>query len=494
MAPLHFWPVLFVTFPLLVWMIDGVGAARWRGGPAGFLIGWWFGFGYFVAGLYWVGYAFLVDAKTFGWLLPFAVTALPAGLAVFTGLGVALARSLWTPGALRILTLAASLTTSEWLRGHVLSGFPWNAFGYALTAPLALAQSAAVFGLWGLTFIAVAVFASAALLADDRKRGRFLPLISAVGLLAGLATFGAIRLALDRTAMVDGVRLRIMQPNVAQDEKFSYRSKDEVLRHYIELSSGTSSSAPLDGITQLIWPESAFPFFLVREPAALAMLARMLPPETQLITGAARLADPTPGVRGVRAYNSIYVIDHNGSILSIYDKLHLVPFGEYLPFQSILESIGLMQLTKMPGGFVPGEKRQRIALPGAPSMLPLICYEVIFPDEAVPPGERPGWLLNLTNDAWFGISPGPYQHLQQARVLAIEEGLPLVRAANTGVSAIIDPFGRIVASLPLGSAGTLDSGLPRPIAATIHARLGDLWLWLLVAVIFIASLGIRCFK
>jgi apolipoprotein N-acyltransferase len=294
--------------------------------------------------------------------------------------------------------------------------------------------------------------------------------------------------------MVEGVRLRIMQPNVQQDEKFNYRNKNDIVRRYLDLSQGSASGTPLDGITHLIWPESAFPFFLTREPEALATIAKMLPPTTVLITGAARLADSVPGGRGVHAYNSIYVIDHNGSILSIYDKLHLVPFGEYLPFQSFLESLGLMQLTKMPGGFVPGERRRRMAVPGAPAMLPLICYEAIFPGEAVPPGERPGWLLNLTNDAWFGISAGPYQHLQQARVLAIEEGLPLIRTANTGVSAVIDPLGRIVQALPLGRAGTLDSELPRPIAATIYARIGDLWLWLVIAAIFATALVMRVRK
>ena len=353
MAPVNLWPVLFLTFPPLVWLIDGAAAGRSGSAGPAFVAGWWFGFGYFLAGLYWIGYAFLVDARTFGWLLPVAVTVLPAGLAVFTGFGVALARLLWTPGPLRILTLAAALTTSEWLRGHVLTGFPWNAFGYALTTPLALAQSAAVFGIWGLTFIAVAVFASPAVLADDRKRWRFLPVIGAVCLLAVLAVFGAIRLALAPTEMVDGVRLRIMQPNVQQDEKFNYSAKNEVMRRYLDLSQGAASGAPLDGITHLIWPESAFPFFLTREPEALAAIAKVLPSTTVLITGAARLAESVPGVRGVHAYNSIYVIDHNGSILSIYDKLHLVPFGEYLPFQSFLESLGLMQLTKMPGGFRP---------------------------------------------------------------------------------------------------------------------------------------------
>jgi apolipoprotein N-acyltransferase len=495
MAPINFWPVLFVTFPPLVWLIDGAVAGRWGGVGAAFLTGWWFGLGYFLAGLYWVGYAFLVDAKTFGWLLPVAVTILPAGLALFTGFGVALARSLWTPGPLRVLTLAAALTCSEWLRGHVLTGFPWNTFGYALTSPLALAQSTSVLGIWGLTFITVAVFASPALLADEVKGRRWAPVLGAVAVLAALALFGAVRLALNPTETVDGVRLRIMQPNLQQDVKFNYGAKNEVMRRYVELSERvTGPGAGLGDVTVLVWPESAFPFFLTREPDALAAIAKMLPATTVLITGAARAAEPVPGVQGLRAYNSIYVIDHNGSILSIYDKLHLVPFGEYLPFQNYLERIGLMQLTKVQGGFLAGERRRRIAVPGAPEMLPLLCYEVIFPGEAVPRGERPGWLLNLTNDAWFGISSGPYQHLQQARVLAIEEGLPLVRAANSGVSAVVDPFGRIVRSLPLGSEGVLDTALPRPIAATIYARIGDLGLWLVVALIFASALTTRLRK
>ena len=225
-------------------------------------------------------------------------------------------------------------------------------------------------------------------------------------------------------------------------------------------------------MTHLIWPESAFPFFLQREADAMAQIADLLPPGTVLIVGAARPAGPpTPGV--VRAYNSIYVIDHDGSILSVYDKMHLVPFGEYLPFQDFLESLGLMQLTKVRGGYIPGTSRKPLSIPRAPPFLPLVCYEIVFPGEAVPRGERPGWLVNLTNDGWFGRSSGPYQHLQQSRVRAIEEGLPLVRAANTGVSAVIDPLGRIIASLPLGTEGVLDAALPRPIERTFYARFGD---------------------
>jgi len=502
LAPINVWPVMFATFPLLVWLLDGAAAARWGGMGAAFLTGWWFGFGYFLAGLYWVGYAFLVDAKTFGWLLPFAVTILPAGLALFTGLGLAVARLLWVPGRFRILTLAAALSSAEWLRGHVLTGFPWNAFGYALTTPLPLAESVAIFGIWGLTFVAVAVFASPAVLADEASETRWpwMPVVLAGIALAALATYGGVRLAGNPTAFVDGVHLRIMQPNIPQDERFNYAAKQQVMSRYVALSErqdGTAEGQSANGlrdVTHLIWPESAFPFFLTREPDALATIADMLAPDTTLITGAASRAEPVPGRTGLRAYNSIYVIDHNGTVLASYDKLHLVPFGEYLPFQDFLERLGLMQLTKVQGGFLPGERRRKIAVPGMPDMLPLICYEIIFPGEAVPKGERPGWILNVTNDAWFGISSGPYQHLQQARVRAIEEGLPVVRAANNGVSAVIDPLGRVVGALPLGHEGLLDSSLPRAAEITIHTRIGDILFFVVIGATIFASFALRLRK
>jgi apolipoprotein N-acyltransferase len=491
LEPLDFWPAMLVTFPVIVWLLDGAAAGRWSGVAAAAATGWWFGFGYFLAGLYWIGLAFLVDAKTFGWLMPFAVIALPAGLALFTALGFGLARLLWTRGAARILTLAAALTAAEWLRGHVLTGFPWNTFGYALTTPLALAQGVALIGVWGLTFVAVVVFASPAVLADERADTRrpWLAPAGAAVLLAGLAIYGAVRLATTPTAFVDGVRLRIMQPNLAQDEKFNYSAKQQVMQRYVALSdraTGPRSSGVREA-THLIWPESAFPFFLTREPEAMAEIARLLPEGTVLITGAARAAELAPTSRELHAYNSIYVIDHDGSILSVYDKVHLVPFGEYLPFQRFLEHLGFMQLTKVQGGFLPGDRRRALAVPRAPKFLPLICYEIIFPHDVVPPGERAGWLLNLTNDAWFGLSAGPHQHFQQSRVRAIEEGLPLVRAANTGISAVIDPVGRIINALPLGVEGVLDSSLPQPLPPTLYARMGDGPLGLVLATLLVVA-------
>jgi apolipoprotein N-acyltransferase len=491
LAPVNAWPILFLTFPLLVWLVDGSAAGRWSGAMTAAVAGWCFGFGYFIAGLYWIGYAFLVDAKTFGWLLPVAVAGLPAYLALYTALGVAAARLIWVRGPERVLALAATLTVAEWLRGHLLSGFPWNTFGYALTEPLALAQSVSLTGIWGLTFLTIAICASPAVLADDVADTPYprRPLIIGALILVGLASYGVVRLAQNPTEYVSGVKLRIMQPNLQQDEKFNYAAKAQVMTRYLRLSdrvTGPNSNGVHD-VTHLIWPESAFPFFLTREPDALAQIAALLKPSTELITGAVRPA-PTASVNNPQAYNSVYVIDPDGSIRGIYDKVHLVPFGEYLPLQRLLERIGLRQLTKQVGGFLSGDRRRAMDVPGAPKMLPLICYEAIFPGAAVPGGERPGWLVNVTNDGWFGISSGPYQHFHQARVLAIAEGLPLVRAANTGISAVVDPVGRVVNSLPLGAEGVLDSLLPRPIAPTPYVRFGDsaLILFLVVSLIFVA--------
>jgi apolipoprotein N-acyltransferase len=494
LAPVNFWPAPFLTFPILIWLIDGSAAGRAGGTLAAAGAGWWFGFGYFVVGLYWIGNALLIDAKTFGWLLPFAVIALPAVLAAFTAFGAVLARLMWGRGPGRVLALAVGLTVAEWLRGHVLTGFPWNAFGYALTSPLPLAQGAALVGIWGLTFLAVAVYASPAVLADDRtdtKRPWLAPALSAV-LLAGLAVYGTLRLQATPTSYVDGVRLRIMQPNLQQDEKFNNSQKQQVMNRYLTLSDRASGprSTGIHDVTHLIWPESAFPFFLTRDAGALAQIAALLPAGTVLITGAVRAPEGIPDAAVTRAYNSIYIIDHEGSILSVYDKVHLVPFGEYLPFQDFLEQFALRQITNMRGGFIPGDRRRILNVPGAPGVLPLVCYEIIFPD-AVPRGERPGWMVNLTNDGWFGASPGPYQHFQQARIRAIEQGLPLVRAANTGISAVVDPVGRILEQLPLGTEGVLDARLPQPAPLTPYARMGDLPTGLVLALAVVVVMRSR---
>ena len=498
MAPFNAWPVLFVTFPVVIWLIDGAGAGRLRGLPAAAIAGWWFGLGYFIPGLYWIGYAFMVDPSTFGWLMPFAVLGLPAYLALFTAFGFALARLLWTRDASRIIALAASLTVSEWLRGAVLTGFPWNTFGYALSEPLALAQAFSLIGLWGMTFLTVAIFASPAVLIDGRSRGRApwrLP-AAALAILIAMGIFGGLRLSRHPTHMVAKVKLRIMQPNLEQDAKFNYSAKAEVMHRYLTLSdraSGPDSNGVRDA-SILIWPESAFPFFLTRESDAMAQIANFLPKGTVLITGSVRAPDVPPGMRITRAYNSVYVIDHDGNILSVYDKLHLVPFGEYLPFQSLMEKLGFEQLTKVQGGFIPGVVRETMKIPNAPRVLPLICYEAIFPDTVARREDRPGWIVNLTNDGWFGISTGPHQHFEQARMRSVEQGLPLVRAANTGISAVIDPVGRVAARLGLGIEGVLDSSLPVALPPTFYARFGDIPAAIMVAIGFLFVIWRRMMK
>ena len=242
MAPFNAWPVLFVTFPVVVWLIDGAAAGKRRGVPAAAMSGFWFGLGYFVPGVYWTGIAFLVDAQTFAWLMPFAVLGLPAYLALFPALGFALARLIWTRDASRVLALAVGLTVSEWLRGYVLSGFPWNAFGYALSEPLALAQTASLIGLWGMTFLSIAIFASPAVLIDGKSAGRrpWAAPAAALALLVAMGILGAVRLSLLPAKMVADVKLRIMQPNLQQDEKFNFSQKQQVMSRYLALSDRAS--------------------------------------------------------------------------------------------------------------------------------------------------------------------------------------------------------------------------------------------------------------
>ncbi|QLP98642.1 MAG: apolipoprotein N-acyltransferase [Rhodoblastus sp.] len=481
MAPVHILPAMAISLSLAVWLIDGATAARadgrgafWASLRRAFADGWFWGFGYFVAGLWWIGEAFLIEPDKFAWLLPLGVLGLPAGLALFPALGFALARALWSPSGARALALAAGLTAAEWLRGHALTGFPWNVPGMAFGGHLVLAQASSALGLWGLTLVATAICAAPATLADPGRRALWrAPIVWALAGFLALLGYGALRLSAEPPKPTPGVRLRIMQPDLPQDAKFNPRNRDAILKRYIDLSDRATSPerSGVADVTHLIWPESAFPFILARDAAALTQIGAALKGKAHLITGAAREG----GAHDY--YNAIQVVGPNGTIIDSADKAHLVPFGEYLPFERALRATGLTQFVHIPGGFTAGPRRRALAVPGLPPVAPLICYEAIFPGEALPaqgPGEkRPGLLLNVSNDAWFGRLAGPWQHFAQARLRAIEEGLPMIRAANSGVSAVIDPYGRIVASLPVGVADVIDAGLPQPLAATIYAQAGD---------------------
>jgi apolipoprotein N-acyltransferase len=531
MAPCFAWPVLWITLPVLVWLIDGaacpstpasppplapagqaghgVGARRrgrhvpaWHAQPplAAAEIGWWFGFGYFVPGLFWVGEAFLVEAETFALLLPFAVTLLPAYLALYWGAAAGLAARFWTSTPNRVLVLALTLSAAEWARGHAFSGFPWNTLGYALTYPLPLMQSAAVLGIYGLTLASVLIFALPPVLWSELparaagRRGRARALVVGLVPLALMAVCGHIRLALAQAATVPGVKVRIVQPSVPQREKWRPENQGRIFFDHLTLSA-TNPAGKLDdlaGVTHVIWPEAAMPFLPLDHPDVLASIGRALPQGTILISGALR-AEPAPSGAPSprRVFNSILVFGDQGSLVSRYDKTHLVPFGEYLPLQPLLEMIGLRQLTRLRGGFdVGATPRALLEVPGLPPAAPLICYEAIFPAALFAGSQRPGLLLNVTNDGWFGDTSGPRQHLHQARVRAVEEGLALLRAANNGISAAVDPYGRILAQLDLDARGTIDVGLPVALAPPPYARLRDivfLVLWLVGAAVAATS-------
>jgi apolipoprotein N-acyltransferase len=495
MAPFFAWPVLWLTLPALVWLIDGAveRTHRWDGKARPLVqalaaadVGWWYGYGYFLAGLFWVGEAFLVEARIFAWLLPLAVALLPAGLALFYAAAAALAALVWRPGPARVLALALTFSALEWARGHVLTGFPWNVLGYALTFPLPLMQSAALFGIYGLTLFAVLIFAWPPVLWAESvpaHRGRNKRIVAvAIGTvpLAITAILGQMRLAQAPPHSVQGVKIRIVQPSVPQHEKWRPENQERIFFDHLWLSSQSASGEVdnLAGVTVVVWPEAAMPFRPLDHPAVLAALDRLLPAGTYLLSGAIRVEEPSAASERPRVFNSLLAFADNGSLVAGYDKIHLVPFGEFLPLQSALEAIGLEQLTRLRGGFATGVvPRPLLRLPGLPALGPLICYEAIFPHAIVQGTERPGVLVNVTNDGWFGNTTGPRQHLHQARVRAVEEGLPLVRAANNGISAMIDAHGRVLHRLDLNVRGVIDSRLPSALPPPPYARFGDGIFW-----------------
>ena len=483
MPPYGLLPALAVSLIVAVWLQDGAVADRppMRRAWLGFLIGWAWGFGYLTAGLWWLGQAFLVEADEFLWALPLGVVGLPFALGLFYGAGFGVAGALWSRGPARIAALALGLGAAEWLRGHLFTGFPWDTLGMALAQNLWLMQGAAIVGLYGLTVLAVLICAApATLAAGGHSRSRLGPSVAAGLLLVGMALYGAARLG-PPDPVVPGVRLRLVQPNLPQDAKFRPENRADIVDRYIELSQRPVAAGEPEP-THIVWPESAFPFLIQRDPDALSKVAAGLKPGQHLITGAARAEEPLPGER-LRYFNAVMVIGPDGTISDSYDKVHLVPFGEYLPapLDAALRALGLRQFVAIPGGFSAGTlATQRIlTVPGLPPVAATICYEAIFPHAILPAAAvsvpRPaGLILNVTNDAWFGDTPGPRQHLAQARLRAVEEGLPLVRDANTGISAVIDPHGRIVARTALDQETWLDADLPaRLVGGTLYGQLGD---------------------
>lgn len=514
LPPIDLWPLLIFIIPSIFWRCAA--SVGWRGA---FMRGWVFGCGQFFVGLYWVGAAFLVEAELFLWALPFAVCLLAIGLGLFYAFAFALWRRLIGSTITDISALlywVVCLSVSDWLRGHILTGFPWNLPGMASLGYLPLAQAASLWGIYGQSFLVLLLALWPAFYLCARRSGLvFLCLFAA--LLGG----GLMRLA-SPIQETSPIHIRIVQPSIVQKEKWQPENRESIIDTYLALTKADwqtmtdrFSKPPQRAI--IVWPETALPALIDRDPYLRQRIAEVLPKGSVLITGALRrevtrheaihreTTNQADGV-GFKSFNSIMVLNDAGEILQIYDKHHLVPFGEYLPFQPLLERIGLSQLTRLRGGFVAGPAPQIQYVGDIPPFMPLICYEVIFPNlvagrdrdksgqnAAVTAQTRPAWLVNLTNDGWFGRTIGPGQHLAAAQMRAIELGLPLVRAANTGISALIDGHGRIVAFHPLYVRNVLDVTLPPALKATIYHRFGDGLFFLMLLISTALGFAMRSF-
>lgn len=457
LPPWHWLPLAIVAFSGLLLLIKAAESA-W----GAFGLGWAFGFGHFLLGLHWISYSFYVDPTKFAIYAAPAVLALSAGLAMFTGFAVMASRAVAATGWPAVAALAGTWTIAEWLRGTLFSGFPWNLIGYVWTVSDATIQPAAAVGIYGLSFLTVLLAGLPVLAVAARPAAERL-LLLALGLAGAAALWGVgtLRLLVATDAVEAGIRLRLVQPNIPQALKWAPREREWILARHLDLSTSKSDSPP----TIVVWPEAAVPYRLAEDAPLRARIASALGSDTILLAGTIRVVNRTADRADLR--NSLVAVDGQGEVMALYDKMRLVPFGEYMPFRALLP---IAKLTVGDTDFSPGSGPPVMQIADVPTLRPLICYEAVFPGDS----SRGRWLLNVTNDAWFGDSAGPYQHFQMARVRAVEEGMPMIRVANTGISAVIDAYGRVRGSIALNTSGVLDASLPSPVSSpTIFAKVGN---------------------
>lgn len=483
----HLWGLL--GYPLLMGLSER--AATRRGA---FSLGWLAGFAYFFISCWWVAEAFLVNAEAHAWMAPFAAALLPAGLALFWGAATALYRWL-NPGHVgRVALFTALFCAFEWLRGHVLTGFPWNPAGAAWEAGSGPSQIAAYVGVYGLSLITVAAVSTLAVVVGRGgwKRRAGVVILGALAL-AVLFVGGSARLAGARPEAIRTV-VRIVQADVNQQAKWTPENFHDIVERYVNLTARPASGPTPDVI---VWPEGALPAtandVLAEGSWVGEAMARAVRPDQVLLAGLSR-AEPGPDGED-RYYNSIIALqgqpDGGLRVVDVYDKHRLVPFGEYLPLGALMTRTGLRSLVHVPADFSAGPRPAPLHLDGAPRVQPLICYESLYPGFTSTRGGRPGWIVNVSNDAWFGRTSGPLQHLNLAAYRAIETGLPMIRATPTGISAVIDPWGRIAEDQRMnpGESGVIDAALPAATGRPPYAIYGDTAFGLIVLCLF--ALGLR---
>lgn len=458
--PVYMFPLAIVGFSGFLIMIVAAESRK-----AAFKLGWWFGFGHFTAGLYWISFALLVD-ESFWWLFPIAMLGIPAVVAFYIALVAIITWQVkrYIRGWSLVVVFSCIWVLVEMLRGWLFTGFPWNLSGYIFTISGNILQFASVGGIWGLSLVAMLVVTMPAVVVGGQwlvvskkwvNVSKWVPISFSVLLIAGIYIWGGKRLAAEETQFVPGIKLRIVQGNIPQNLKWEDEWRYASVKKYIEMST----SEGFDEITHVIWPETALPFTVSEDSPLLAEIARAAPKNGAVITGALHAIYSDAGFID-KIFNSLMVVTPEGKIYSRYDKSHLVPFGEYVPLRGILP---LEKITNGQVDFTPGGGLKTINAPKFPAFGGLVCYEVIFPGKVIDENNPPNVLINVTNDAWYGNTSGPYQHFQMARVRAIEEGVPLVRSANNGISAVIDGYGRVINRTKLSETVVMDSYLPTKI-------------------------------
>jgi apolipoprotein N-acyltransferase len=468
------WSLWWLALPALM-LLTLLTAVEKRAAHAVWL-GWIAGAGYFAAGLFWIMEPFFVDAKTYGWMAPFALFFMSFGMALFWALAAGIGAFGCSPG-FRALGFALGLTTTDLMRGYVFTGFPWALIGH-IWIGTPVAQAAAFVGPVGLS--ALTVFAAALpVLAQANGRRAGLAALSVVAL-AGVWIFGTARLAEPDAPRDPAIRVRLIQPNAAQHLKW----RGDMWRVFLDRQMEQTAQPAKEPLDLVVWPETAVPFLLSDSRGFFAALAEK--------SGGVPVAVGIQREEGLRFFNSLAAIDGAARVTAVYDKWHLVPFGEYIPFGDVMAKFGIAAFAAQQGnGYSPGPGPVILELGKAGRVLPLICYEAVFSQDLRVKGDRPDWILQITNDSWFGNIAGPYQHLAQARLRAIEQGLPLLRSANTGVTAVIDAKGRVLDSLPLNTEGILDTVVPPALDPTLYARTGDVPATILAGLSLLGLIALR---